>query len=305
MCGSLRAGLPFHHCPPPPPWSTPQETQETQETPEEELHLFIVSDATGRTAEQVLEAALYQFQATHVVLHRFPRVLSTPLVERIVAQASELRAVIVCTVVEQGLADHLHRCAHEARVALVDIMGPIVEAIGRVVHRGPLGAPRSPDMRRSSMRRRATAISFTIRHDDGQRVEEVANADVVLLGVSRAGKTPTSVYLATRGWRVANIPLIPGVPLPAALREVEPQRVFVLTRTPATLAHLRRARTSVAAGGRYTEVAAIREEVRYAREQVERWNLGWQQIDVTTLSIEEAATEIEQRLAPVGRRPRE
>jgi len=275
------------------------------EQPGEELHLFIVSDATGRTAEQVLDAALYQFQTTHVVLHRFPRVLSTPLVERIVAQASELRAVIVCTVVEQGLAEHLHRCAHEAGVALVDIMGPIVEAIGRVVHRGPLGAPRAPDVRRSSMRRRANAISFTIRHDDGQRVEEVGKADVVLLGVSRAGKTPTSVYLATHGWRVANIPLIPGVPLPATLREVEPQRVFVLTRTPATLAHLRRARSSVAAGGRYTEVAAIREEVRYAREQVDRWALDWQEIDVTTLSIEETATEIEQRLAPVGRRPRE
>ncbi len=270
---------------------------------EEELHLFIVSDATGRTAEQVLDAALFQFQTTHVVLHRFPRVLSTPLVERIVAQASELRAVIVCTVVEQGLADHLHRSAHQAGVALVDIMGPIVEAIGRVVHHGPLGAPRGLDMRRSSMRQRADAISFTIRHDDGQRMEELTEADVVLLGVSRAGKTPTSVYLATHGWRVANIPLIPRVPLPVALREVEPQRVFVLTRTPATLAHLRRARTSVAAGGRYTEVAAIREEVRYAREQVDRWGLGWEQIDVTTLSIEETATEIEQRLAPVGRRP--
>ncbi len=276
---------------------------EPPEAPGEELHLFIVSDATGRTAEQVLDAALFQFQTTHVVLHRFPRVLSTPLVERIVAQASELRAVIVCTVVEQGLAEYLQQRAREAGVAMVDIMGPIVEAIGRVVHHGPLGAPRGVDKRRGSMRQRADAISFTIRHDDGQRMEELGSADVVLLGVSRAGKTPTSVYLATHGWRVANIPLIPGVPLPAALREVEPQRVFVLTRAPATLAHLRRARTAVAASGRYTEVAAIREELRYAREQVERWALGWQEIDVTTLSIEETATEIEQRLAPVGRRP--
>ncbi|NCO57600.1 MAG: bifunctional ([pyruvate, phosphate dikinase] phosphate) phosphotransferase/[pyruvate, phosphate dikinase] kinase [Nitrospirae bacterium CG18_big_fil_WC_8_21_14_2_50_70_55] len=271
----------------------------------EELHLFIVSDATGRTAEEVLNAALFQFQTTHVVLHRFPRVLSAPLVERIIAQASELRAVIVCTVVEQELADLLHRRAQQAGVAMVDIMGPIIEAIGRVVHRGPLGAPRTPDMRASAVSLRADAISFTVSHDDGRRIEEVGEADVVLLGVSRAGKTPTSVYLATHGLRVANIPLIPGVRLPEALRQVEPQRVFVLSRAPATLAHLRLARTAVAESGRYADLTTIREEVRAAREEVERFGAGWQSIDVTTLSIEETATQIEQLLGPVGRRPRE
>ncbi|RMF85437.1 MAG: pyruvate, phosphate dikinase/phosphoenolpyruvate synthase regulator [Nitrospirae bacterium] len=287
----------------PEPAAPPEEAAAPPPEREPELHLFIVSDATGRTAEQVIDAALYQFQTTHVVLHRFPRVLSRPLVDRIVDQASELRAVMVCTVVEQGLSEYLHARAREAGVAMVDIMGPIVEAIGKVIHRGPLGAPRAPDQRVSTVRRRADAIAFTVRHDDGRRVEEVGRADVVLLGVSRAGKTPTSVYLATHGWRVANIPIVPGVPLPPVLEEVDPRRVFVLTRAPAVLARLRQGRTAVA-GGRYTDPAAIREEVRYAREEVARWGKGWREIDVTTLSIEETATTIEQLLAPLGRRPR-
>jgi hypothetical protein len=268
-----------------------------------DLHVFIVSDATGRTAERVIEAALYQFAATHVVLHRFPRVLSRPLIDRILEQARSLEAVMVCTVVEAGLAEYLRARAYEVGVAMVDIMWPIINMIGNVVHRHPLGAPRSRHHYDEKFFSRSDAINFTVRHDDGRRLEEIDQADVVLVGVSRAGKTPTSIYLATRGWWVANIPLAHGLPFPEALNQVDPMRVVVLTRNSAALARLRESRTTVTAkqAEGYADIHGIRMEQQYVRQLLQSNQRHWPVIDVTSMSIEEAATAIEQILAPVGR----
>jgi len=268
-----------------------------------ELHVFIVSDATGRTAERVIDGALYQFQTTHVVLHRFPRVLSRPLVDRILDQAKELEAVLVCTVVESGLAEYLQERAHETGVAMVDLMSPIVALLGRVVHRRPLGAPRSRRHYDEQFYVSSDAINFTVRHDDGRRLEEIAQADVVILGVSRAGKTPTAIYLATRGWWVANVPLAHGLPFPEDLRTMDPARVVVLTRNAAALARLRESRTSVTSSSSksYADLNAIRLEQQYVRDLLHTHGNNWPVIDVTTMSIEETATAIERFLAPVGR----
>jgi regulator of PEP synthase PpsR (kinase-PPPase family) len=269
-----------------------------------ELHVFIISDATGRTAERVIDAALYQFEATHVVLHRFPRVLSRPLIDRILDQARSLDAVMVCTIVEAALAEYLRERAHELGVAMVDVMWPIINMIGNVVRRHPLGLPRPRHHYDEQFFSRSDAINFTVRHDDGRRLEEIDQADVVLVGVSRAGKTPTSIYLATRGWWVANIPLAHGLPLPEALGRVDPRRVVVLTRNSAALARLRESRTTISAkqAQSYADLQAIRMEQQYVRQLLRRHERHWPVIDVTSMSIEETAIAIEQILAAIGRR---
>lgn len=271
-----------------------------------ELHLFIISDATGRTAERVIEAALFQFQTAHVTLHRFPRVLSLPLIDRIVEKAVAVGAVMVCTVVEKELSEYLRNRAEEVGVVMVDIMGPIVEGIGKVVERSPLGAPMDPRQYDRQSFRRIDAINYSVRHDDGRRLEEIDQADIVLLGVSRAGKTPTSIYLGTRGWWVANIPLAHGLPLPEQLRGVDPGRVVVLTRNAGALARLRQSRTAVTTerSKSYADIEAIRLELQYVRDLLLANHGSWPVIDVTSLSIEETATEIERHMAPIGRRLR-
>jgi regulator of PEP synthase PpsR (kinase-PPPase family) len=127
---------------------------------------------------------------------------------------------------------------------------------------------------------------------------------VVLVGVSRAGKTPTSIYLATRGWWVANIPLAHGLPLPEALGRVDPRRVVVLTRNSAALARLRESRTTISAkqAQSYADLQAIRMEQQYVRQLLRRHERHWPVIDVTSMSIEETAIAIEQILAAIGRR---
>jgi hypothetical protein len=230
-------------------------------------------------------------------------VLSRPLIDRILEQARSLEAVMVCTVVESGLAEYLRERAYETGVAMVDIMWPIINMIGNVVHRHPLGAPRPRHHYDEKFFSRSDAINFTVRHDDGRRLEEINQADVVLVGVSRAGKTPTSIYLATRGWWVANIPLAHGLPLPEALNGVDPRRVVVLTRNSAALARLRESRTTVTTkqAESYADLHSIRMEQQYVRELLYSTQRRWPLIDVTSMSIEEAATAIEQVLAPVGR----
>ena len=262
--------------------------------------VFAVSDGTGSTAERALKAALAQFEGAEVLIERRPKVRHHHQVEAIVEEAAEANGFIVHTLVSDELREMLLRTARLRNVETIDLMGPLLARLSEQIARSPSEQPGLFSEISEAYFRRIETMEFAFRHDDGQRVGELHQAEIVLLGVSRTFKTPLSIYLAFKGWFVANVPIVMGMEPPETLLERPPQRVFCFTMNPYRLAALRRARHEHLGGvtREYADVEFVRQELRYAANLFAR-QPGWTRIDVTNKPIEEIASEI---LALVGRR---
>lgn len=263
-------------------------------------NIFIVSDGTGRTAEQALNAALIQFSDVKVKLIKKPKVRTAQKIRQIVKDAEKAGGFIVHTLVSDNLRDVMLRNGRKNNVDTIDLMGGLLSRLSEMFAVSPAEKPGLFGQLNKSYFRRVETMEFAIRHDDGQRVEDLRKAEIILLGVSRTFKTPLSIYLAFREWFVANVPIMLGEDLPQIIYKLPPKKIFCLDTNARALTELRRARQSYLRGsvGEYDEMEFVRMELMYARKLF-RSNPKWAIINVTSKPIEEIASEI---LAVKGKR---
>jgi regulator of PEP synthase PpsR (kinase-PPPase family) len=257
-----------------------------------DLWIFVLSDGSGQTGKRVLEAALLQFDRAAMVV-RIPYVATVAEVQEVVAEAARRRGMIVYTMVAVDMRQALYIAATEHGVIAVDLLGGLLSKLQDFFQRTPWGRPGLLHQSDDEYVARVDAMEFTVRHDDGQAVEDLPIADIVLVGASRTSKTPVSFYLAYRGWKVANVPLVLGVEPPETLYRLDPRAVVGLTIDPERLAVIRRARLKhlgVEAGSAYAELSHIRDELRYVMNLCRAY--GWPVIDVTGKAVEETANEV-------------
>ena len=255
--------------------------------------ILVASDGTGHTAEVVVRAALVQFRGAEVQILLRPDVRAAEDVRAAVREASRVGGLIVHTLVSQEMRSLMLTEARAQRVPTIDLLGPLLLRLEDLLALQPLAKPglfRDAD---AEYRRRFEVMDFTVRHDDGQAPEGLLHAELVLVGVSRTSKTPLSMFLAWRGLRVANVPIVHHLPLPEELSRVAPRKVVGLTINPARLLELRRSRLQqmeTPPKFPYADVRQIYAELEYARALCARG--GWPMVDVTDKSIEEVAAEI-------------
>jgi [pyruvate, water dikinase]-phosphate phosphotransferase / [pyruvate, water dikinase] kinase len=255
------------------------------------VHVFIVSDATGMTAEMVISAVLVQFKEIEPVFKKFPYITTKEQIKAILSQAEIARGIVIYSFVSQELRSWLRREQRKIDVLAIDLLGPLLERIGKLLNLIPTFSPGI--LRRVSEEsiRLAEAIDFTLRHDDGQGTDTLDQADLVILGVSRTSKTPTSLYLScNNNLKVANVPIIENMILPKKVFSANVQKVG-LTIAPERLAFIRERRLKYAGASDYLDISHIKSEIEYSNRTFTQVK-GIHIIDVTHSSIEEVANKI-------------
>ncbi len=255
--------------------------------------ILVISDGTGRTGELVSRAALEQFRGSEVRIERAGDVRTPEDVEQALARASASRSVVLYTLVGPELSRLVQDRGRELGVPVVDVLGPVLVRLSEYLAMSPEAKPGRLHEFDSEYLRRIEALEFAVKHDDGLGAATADQADIVLVGVSRASKTPTSVYLSYHGWKVANFPLVTGVEPPAVLDHIASGRVVGLTVDRHVLQAVRRHRQGTlgpeAAPG-YADLEALSRELVEARRLCDR--RGWAVVDVTHRSVEEIAAEV-------------
>ncbi len=259
--------------------------------------VFLLSDSTGETAESMVQAALSQFHEKPAILRRFSNVRSKNQIYEILDQALASQALVVFTLVNSELAQMAYEECDALGLACHDLLTPLLRRLAEQLGHSPQEMPGLLHGMDEEYFRRIDAVEFTVKHDDGQECRNLHKADIVLAGVSRSSKTPVSIYLAHRGWKVANVPIVAGIDPPPELLKVDPSRVAGLIIEPQRLHEMRAARLVNMGQNPRTEYAdyeRIEEEIRAARRlfRKQRWTI----IDVSTKAIEETANEILHKL---------
>lgn len=255
--------------------------------------VFVVSDSMGETAHLVARAAMSQFPDGEVGLRRFSQV-ETPEVAREIMEAARAQpTIIIYTVIIPWVREVIQAEALRSGIPVVDIMGPALGGLEQITGRSALLEPGLIHKLDEKYFRRVEAVEFAVQHDDGKNPRGYRKADVVLLGVSRSSKTPVSMYLAHRGVKVANLPLVPEIPAPPELYRVPARKIIGLTIGAMKLASIRAERVkAMGVGGRsdYSEMARIREELAFSLKLYRE--LGCEVLDVTDRAVEETATMV-------------
>lgn len=257
------------------------------------FHIHLVSDSTGETLNAMARAVCARFDDVLPIEHIYSLVRSPRQLERVLSEVEGSPGVVLHTIVDKDLRAELERGCRELEMPCVAALDPMVAALARYLGASistRVGAQHALD---NDYFNRMDALSYAINHDDGQGTQDLESADVVLVGVSRTSKTPTSIYLAHRGIRAANVPLVPGAEPPAQLFALKRAVVVGLTLSPDRLIQIRRNRLLNLREKResdYIELDSVREEIVRARRLFERH--GWPVIDVTRRSVEETAAAI-------------
>ena len=262
-------------------------------TRKKEYNIYIVSDGTGRTAEQALHAALIQFPEVKVKLIRKPKVRSEQKVAHVIREAKQTGGFIVHTLVTDKLREVMLRGGRKQNVDTIDLMGGLLGQLSEEFSVSPAEKPGLFGQLNKAYFRRIETMEFAFHHDDGQRVNELKKAEIVLLGVSRTFKTPLSIYLAFKGWFVANVPIVIGQEVQPIIHKLLPSNVFCLDTNARALTELRRARQNYLGGavGDYDDIEYVRMELMNARKIYSN-QPGWAIVNVTNKPIEEIASEI-------------
>lgn len=262
--------------------------------PQSFFHLHLISDATGETLLAAGRAASAQYKNARAIEHIYPLIRTEKQLQKVFEDIEEEPGIVLYTVVDQELARRIdERCAAMG-LPVVSVLEPVL-----AVFQSYLGTPAgrrvgAQHVLDAEYFRRIDALNFTMEHDDGQLQHEADQADVVLIGISRTSKTPTSIYLANRGIKTANIPIVLGVPIPESVVHARNPLVVGLVATAERISQVRQNRVLGATQGfdsqAYADRAAIAEELAYARQIFTRH--GWPMIDVSRRSIEETAAAI-------------
>ena len=258
------------------------------------FHLHLISDATGETLITVGRAAAAQYAKVMPVEHVHPLVRTQKQLDRVLAEIEEAPGIVLYTLLEESLVQRLEAKCRELGLPCLSILGPVLHLFqaylgGETAHK--VGAQHTLN---AEYFRRIDALNYTMMHDDGQQADDFEEADVLLIGVSRTSKTPTSIYLANRGVKTANIPLVPGVPLPAGIEQLRHPLVVGLFATPERIVQIRQNRLLGLKAHRdddkYIDQKSVADEVSASRRLCAKHN--WPLIDVTRRSIEETAAAV-------------
>ena len=257
------------------------------------LHLHLLSDSTGETLENIAKAALAQFDDVETIRHFWPMVRSETHLERILVEIANNPGLVIFTLVNAEIRRTLEARCRTMGLPAVAPLDPVNHALSSLLGQEMKARPGRQHTLDAAYFARVDAIQFTIAHDDGVNWENWEEAEIVLAGVSRTSKTPTSIYLANRGFKTANIPIVPESPPPDLQYRLRNPMVVGLTTSPERLIQVRRNRL-LSLNQRdetaYVEVEAVHKEVAYARRMFA--DNGWPVIDVTRRSIEETAAAI-------------
>jgi regulator of PEP synthase PpsR (kinase-PPPase family) len=267
------------------------------------IHLHLVSDSTGETVNTIARACLVQFEGIEVTDHLWPMVRNARQLETALEGILADPGMVLFTLVDTELHDRLVAFCQQHQMPCMAVLDPFLAAFGHylgLARRDRIGGQHVLDAEYFS---RIEAISYVMSHDDGQMPDDLGQADVILVGVSRTSKTPTCIYLANRGIKAANVPIVFGAPLPPELEREDGPLIVGLTEDPVRLVQIRRNRMRMLNQNDetdYTDFERVREEVAAARRLFS--DRGWPVIDVTRRSIEESAAAVIQLY---GQRQRE
>ena len=263
----------------------------------ERLNLHLVSDATGETLNSIARATVSQFEAVSIVYHRWSLVRTRFQLHRVLEGIEAEPGPVLSTLLDVGLREELARVCSRLELTVVNVLDPVLGMLQEQIGEQAASRPGRQYVLDADYFRRIDAMHFVLAHDDGQAQAGIKEADVILVGVSRSSKTPTSFYLANRGVKAANVPLVPGLPDPPGLEEPRCP-VIGLTLDPQALIEIRRHRLRMIAHGgpirqdsnEYVDADTVKDELLWARRICNR--RGWPVIDVTRRSIEETAATV-------------
>lgn len=261
--------------------------------PDNQKYIFLLSDATGETVEKMCSAALIQFPDRPVITRRIGNVRNRSHVIDILNEAKRLEALVVYTMVNRELAQLVQDESLLRSLPAIDMLTPLLLRLSAYLDLTPQELPGLLHGVDEAYYKRIDAVEFTVKHDDGQETRNLHKADIVLVGVSRTSKTPLSIYLAHRGWKVANVPLVPGVKPPQELFEIDQSRIAGLIIDPHRLVELRAARLrNLGQDPRaaYADFDEIADELKQVRAFYRRH--PWVIVDVTGKAVEETANEV-------------
>ncbi|AWJ84012.1 hypothetical protein FBZ82_105237 [Azospirillum brasilense] len=263
-----------------------------------QFHLHLVSDATGETINSVARACVIQFDDVRPVEHFWNLVRTERQLDMVLEGVQENRGLVMFTLVDEKLRRRLQDFCREVQVPCIPVLDPLINALAAFLGVESQRQPGRQHALDAEYFGRMDAMDFALAHDDGQSSWDLHEADVILMGVSRTSKTPTCIYLANRGIKAANIPIVPGCPMPPEIEKLTRPLVVGLTKDPDRLVQIRRNRLKLLnqnESSTYVDPEVVRAEVTDARRMFTR--RGWPVIDVSRRSIEETAAEIMMLLA--------
>lgn len=257
------------------------------------FHLHLVSDATGETLIAVSRAVAAQYEGIAAIEHVYPLVRSPTQLDRVLSEIESSPGVVLYTLVETELSGKLEAFCQSIGCPALSILSPIMNLFQSYLGAASSARPGAQHMLNAEYFKRIDAMNFTMMHDDGQMLDDLDSADIVLVGISRTSKTPTSIYLANRGLRTANIPLVPEIPMPPQLEGLRKPLIVGLVAATERIVQIRQNRLlSLKANDEtpYVDHEAVAAELAASRRLFSR--RGWPVIDVTRRSIEETAAAI-------------
>lgn len=259
--------------------------------------IYIISDGTGETAATMIRAALVHFHDREINIVRNKNLRTEEQIESVMSEVFTRQGLVVHTVVSNSLRQKIKQAAAEKGIPEIDLLGPVMTILegyfgmaqGQEAHEA--GVLRTVD---EKYFKRIEAIEYTVRHDDGKILGDLDQADIVLIGISRTSKTPLSIFLSHKGWKVANVPLVINTPLPEELFKIDQRKVVGLMIDGDTLLRIRRKRLEKFGqdpGGEYASIRYIEQEMEYAQSLFKK-NRKWPVFNVTDRALEETAAEI-------------
>jgi len=257
------------------------------------FHLHLVSDATGETLNAVAKAATVQYASFQPIEHVHALVRSEKQLNRALTEIENAPGIVFFTLVNHDLRKQLESCCETLGVPSIAILDPVIDVLSAYLNAESIPQIGGQHVLNAEYFNRIEALNYTMAHDDGQMVEDIDTADLVLVGISRTSKTPTSIYLANKGIKTANIPLVPNIPVPVQLEQATKPLVVCLVASTERIIQIRRNRLlslNETAETEYIDRGKIAEELKFARTLCARNN--WPIVDVTRRSIEETAAGI-------------
>jgi regulator of PEP synthase PpsR (kinase-PPPase family) len=256
--------------------------------------IYIASCGEGINAFHLVESTLIQFPHNKITIVKVPHIRSEVQVDELIDKVKDMESIIVHTIVKSDLRQYLTRQGMAHKIVTIDLMGPVLSKIQSFLNQAPL---EKPGLYRESHQvdlKQVSAIDLALAHDDGLSPESLDQAEIILLGLSRAGKTPLSMYMAVLGWKVANVPFVPGVPLPAILDEVDRRRIFALNINAKQLLSHRKMRQESLGVSEMKSAYASRKKIEEEIFTAHRYYIakGYSILDISDKPVETSAEEI-------------
>lgn len=256
--------------------------------------IYLVGEGTGETISRIARASLVQFSREKFDVKTFFLVTDKKYISHIVKEAAKDEALLAFSIVQPDLRDFLIQEADHHNIKAIDVIGDFILQLSIFLKEKPLSIPGRQYILDEDYFKRIEAINFSVKHDDGKFPQGLKHADLILVGLSRTGKTPLSTYLANQGWKVANVPIHPDMLPPEELFQVDPRRVFGLIISVESLVKLREARLKqlgLEPYAKYADPVKVADEIEWSKEFFKK-HPKWRVLDISNRAIEEAAASI-------------